>query len=539
MILDMLQVTPGRTNVLEKAGGFGLLPDSGNTDFLRLLNAQQTNGNITTADNRAYEKADRRETESAQFRDEHSGRVDEADEADEDDEPKSSDASRINLQGVVELLNRAPESVAQTDGDQHKNHAAEVQQQLLSSIRDVRELRQSEESVVEDSDHAKPDADDKQLHARMPQPKLDADQDPDKKSTMDGSKGADNTAAKHGETRSQGQQGAGRRAGEHASVAAQKSESAQSSAGSAANDAAGQPNTIDVDNLERLLDDSDESSKSAVRQTGEKTQNTRRTVVQVVDLRSENQPTRVERLRADMRSGSQPNRGQQRISSEQANSNMQQNPQSGQNSGHFGGESRNNGFSTELLEQFFRGSDKTTAGGETDSSSFAQMIQRMGGNPAAMTRQFSSDAAQLLNGKFQDHLNSDIVRQAKFVLRDNEGGEIRLRLRPDSLGSVQIKLDVQDNVIAARILVENSSVRQVFEQQLASLTKAFEEAGLQLGSMEVSVGNHDTPGESSDAQEHAPLRSVRSNQQQADVLGDSVRDVAMLGTGDQLINVMA
>jgi flagellar hook-length control protein FliK len=48
---------------------------------------------------------------------------------------------------------------------------------------------------------------------------------------------------------------------------------------------------------------------------------------------------------------------------------------------------------------------------------------------------------------------------------------------------------MQDNLLGGRIFVENDSVREVFEQNMPDLASAFLESGMEMGSMNVSVGN--------------------------------------------------
>lgn len=85
--------------------------------------------------------------------------------------------------------------------------------------------------------------------------------------------------------------------------------------------------------------------------------------------------------------------------------------------------------------------------------------------------------------------NASVVRSARIVLRDRDEGEIRLILKPERLGEVRIRLHLQDRLIDGRILVENSTVREAFEQNLQDLAAAFRESGFELGNLDVSVGN--------------------------------------------------
>lgn len=105
-------------------------------------------------------------------------------------------------------------------------------------------------------------------------------------------------------------------------------------------------------------------------------------------------------------------------------------------------------------------------------------------NPAV---QKVSDFTGRLDKLLKGDLGKEIVKQTGIVLKDAGKGEIRLVLQPERLGKVRIRLDLDDNRIAARILVENNSIREVFEQNLEHLYRTFREGGFAAGSFDVFV----------------------------------------------------
>ena len=91
-----------------------------------------------------------------------------------------------------------------------------------------------------------------------------------------------------------------------------------------------------------------------------------------------------------------------------------------------------------------------------------------------------------------------------MIVRGNDTGEIRLHLKPENLGNVRIILRMQEGHIAGRIIVENSSVREVFEQNLASLIEAFNESGLETGTLDVTLANSGNEPQTTSDDGHAP-----------------------------------
>lgn len=87
-------------------------------------------------------------------------------------------------------------------------------------------------------------------------------------------------------------------------------------------------------------------------------------------------------------------------------------------------------------------------------------------------------------------LGDAILRRARLLVREGSG-EIRLVLKPEDLGHVRIRLHIVDNHVEGRILVENSSVRQAFQENLANLSEALARDGLEVGDLSVAVGGRE------------------------------------------------
>lgn len=95
---------------------------------------------------------------------------------------------------------------------------------------------------------------------------------------------------------------------------------------------------------------------------------------------------------------------------------------------------------------------------------------------------------------FQEHLtrsgNAEIVRKIQFVLKDNNAGEIKLVLRPESLGNVRIQLSMNENNIVGRIVVDNQNVKDAFQNNLNQLNQILKDNGFENAALDVFVGQH-------------------------------------------------
>jgi hypothetical protein len=103
--------------------------------------------------------------------------------------------------------------------------------------------------------------------------------------------------------------------------------------------------------------------------------------------------------------------------------------------------------------------------------------------PAAAAR-----SQQPLPG-FQERFIPEVVKQTGIILKGDNSGEIRLVLKPENLGSVRIRLALNESSLDGRIVVDNSSVKELVEAGLDNLKSALRQEGFQAANLEVSVGS--------------------------------------------------
>jgi flagellar hook-length control protein FliK len=84
---------------------------------------------------------------------------------------------------------------------------------------------------------------------------------------------------------------------------------------------------------------------------------------------------------------------------------------------------------------------------------------------------------------------SVIEQVVKGIVIRNSGGtsEVRMRLQPEQLGDVSLKLTVSGNTITANIVAQNAHVRDMLLANQQQLARSLSEAGLSLGNFSVNV----------------------------------------------------
>lgn len=95
-------------------------------------------------------------------------------------------------------------------------------------------------------------------------------------------------------------------------------------------------------------------------------------------------------------------------------------------------------------------------------------------------------AAAELARKLDSQAGNDIVRQVKIVLNRANAGEVRINLRPDNLGRVSVRINLDDNRLTGRIFVETAAAREAFRNSLDGLQTKLVESGFGAADLELA-----------------------------------------------------
>ena len=193
-----------------------------------------------------------------------------------------------------------------------------------------------------------------------------------------------------------------------------------------------------------------------------------------------------------------------------------------------------------------RAISQTDAGGQSDlqnqrdGSAFASGFSQ--NTSATMTHgDTRSDAAMRLAQTLRDQGAADIVRQAQVILRDNNEGELRLLLRPESLGTVRIRMEMIEDRVALRIFVDNETAGEAFRDSIADLQRSFEESGVSTSSVEVTVedGSQGDSGQHAASDEAAREQGLQRPRDRYSENEHATADVFSYNGGMHTVNVMA
>lgn len=87
--------------------------------------------------------------------------------------------------------------------------------------------------------------------------------------------------------------------------------------------------------------------------------------------------------------------------------------------------------------------------------------------------------------QFMEH----IVEKVKYDLGNNKN-QIKLTLKPESLGEMIMEVELVKNNLVAKVMVDNQKSKEIIENNLLQLKEGVKDTGLEIKSFEVFVGNN-------------------------------------------------
>ena len=118
--------------------------------------------------------------------------------------------------------------------------------------------------------------------------------------------------------------------------------------------------------------------------------------------------------------------------------------------------------------------------GNVFAQNFEQNIQGISQEIQA-TPQTNMTAAQDIANQILDYMRAQVKPDMQTL---------EMQLHPASLGNIQISLVNRDGALTANFACQDDQVRAVLENQMIQLQERFEEQGIKVTSIEVSVGTH-------------------------------------------------
>lgn len=127
--------------------------------------------------------------------------------------------------------------------------------------------------------------------------------------------------------------------------------------------------------------------------------------------------------------------------------------------------------------------------------------------------EFGIETPAPVSAGYQSAQTQEIMDQILDYMKINlkaDTQELQMQLHPASLGTVNVQIASKDGAITAQITTQNETVRAVVETQLIQLKQQFEEQGIKVDAVEVTVANHQYGEQFSQEREDADEQARRS-----------------------------
>jgi flagellar hook-length control protein FliK len=93
---------------------------------------------------------------------------------------------------------------------------------------------------------------------------------------------------------------------------------------------------------------------------------------------------------------------------------------------------------------------------------------------------------------------TDITKEISDIIQQNNSKTVVMQLKPESLGKIQVTVDVNNNAVSAKVVVDTEAVKQIVQNNTMELRQSLNSNGMQLSSLSVNVSG----GEQKSYQSH-------------------------------------
>ena len=115
----------------------------------------------------------------------------------------------------------------------------------------------------------------------------------------------------------------------------------------------------------------------------------------------------------------------------------------------------------------------------------------------------------------KEELFSQIIENSK-VIENQDFSEIRIQLKPDSLGKLTIRLIMEKGEMTAKFIAENHRVKESIESNFSELKDSLSQKGINIQNLSVSVGQQGTW-----QYENKNLRAWKNDIKRSGYIGDA------------------
>lgn len=127
-----------------------------------------------------------------------------------------------------------------------------------------------------------------------------------------------------------------------------------------------------------------------------------------------------------------------------------------------------------------------SAQGKENTSGFNFSSSRKESETAGVLQQKGNAGLAERKSVFDEQLNT-IVQNARIVVKDSKNGSFSIRLHPESLGRVNVNLNLEQGVIVGKFLVDSFDAKEALLENMSAVKENLLENGISVGEFQVNV----------------------------------------------------
>ena len=138
-------------------------------------------------------------------------------------------------------------------------------------------------------------------------------------------------------------------------------------------------------------------------------------------------------------------------------------------------------------------SGRQQTGQSNEQQTQAQTADDAGSTAAHFTQQISQTFETVFTANAETASPVDIVRQVVDAIKLTNTQTLQrmeIQLNPENLGKVNVMVTVREGVVTAQITAQNEQVKQALENQMVTLKENFQNQGVKVDAVEVTVQSH-------------------------------------------------
>lgn len=169
-----------------------------------------------------------------------------------------------------------------------------------------------------------------------------------------------------------------------------------------------------------------------------------------------------------------------------------------------------------------KNSNQNTGQGTNSGTDFAQTanaeinVEQVNNENIAITTENANESSRVIRVETramgERTINqAEVVKQViEHVKTDVKGNvsEVKMLLKPESLGELSLKISIENGIITAQFTAENQRVKEIIESNFNQLKEALSQSGVEVGALSVSVSS-DNENEAMNAYERERQKSAR------------------------------